>query len=116
MDREQVLSRQTVVVRDGKILSVGPASSAVVPPDATRIDGTGKFLMPGLAEMHAHVAGGQAPGSEQTNKDIFFLYIANGIDRKSTRLNSSHSQVSYAVFCFKKRTTDDAAALHHNAD
>ena len=79
MDREQVLSRQTVVVRDGKILSVGPASSAVVPPDATRIDGTGKFLMPGLAEMHAHVAGGQAPGSEQTNKDIFFLYIANGI-------------------------------------
>src|SRR2546430_14408426 len=26
-----------------------------------------------------------------------------GLDRKSTRLNSSHSQISYAVFCFKKK-------------
>src|SRR2546427_4657079 len=29
----------------------------------------------------------------------------NGIDRKSTRLNSSHSQISYAVFCLKKKKT-----------
>src|SRR2546427_6341521 len=28
-------------------------------------------------------------------------------DRKSTRLNSSHSQISYAVFCLKKKTTTD---------
>src|SRR5256886_7210008 len=32
------------------------------------------------------------------------------IDRKSTRLNSSHSQISYAVFCLKKKKNDDAAA------
>src|SRR2546430_7867674 len=34
-------------------------------------------------------------------------------DRKSTRLNSSHSQISYAVFCLKKKTNrhDEAAAL-----
>src|SRR2546430_6818161 len=32
-------------------------------------------------------------------------------DRKSTRLNSSHSQISYAVFCLKKKTTHAAAAL-----
>src|SRR6266567_7455120 len=30
-------------------------------------------------------------------------------DRKSTRLNSSHGQISYAVFCFKKKTTGDAS-------
>src|SRR2546430_12818779 len=30
-------------------------------------------------------------------------YGARGIDRKSTRLNSSHSQISYAVFCLKKK-------------
>src|SRR2546430_5459105 len=29
-----------------------------------------------------------------------------GIDRKSTRLNSSHSQISYAVFCLKKKNKD----------
>src|SRR2546430_5652392 len=29
-----------------------------------------------------------------------------GLDRKSTRLNSSHSQISYAVFCLKKKNLD----------
>src|SRR2546430_6686593 len=33
------------------------------------------------------------------------------LDRKSTRLNSSHSQISYAVFCLKKKTTDLALSL-----
>src|SRR5246500_5874597 len=32
-----------------------------------------------------------------------FYYCRLGIDRKSTRLNSSHSQISYAVFCLKKK-------------
>src|SRR2546430_7308817 len=39
-------------------------------------------------------------------------------DRKSTRLNSSHSQISYAVFCLKKKkkihTYEAIYALHHN--
>src|SRR5438034_4264882 len=34
-----------------------------------------------------------------------------GVDRKSTRLNSSHTVISYAVFCLKKKTTEDRA-LH----
>src|SRR5688572_31824006 len=35
-------------------------------------------------------------------------------DRKSTRLNSSHSQISYAVFCLKKKTaTKDSYETHH---
>src|SRR2546430_12672570 len=33
-------------------------------------------------------------------------------DRKSTRLNSSHSQISYAVFCLKKKTTTTSHYLH----
>jgi hypothetical protein len=77
MDRERVLENQTVVVRDGRIASVGPANRASIPADATRIDGRGKFLLPGLAEMHAHVPPQQ--GSEQVIKDIMFLYIANGV-------------------------------------
>src|SRR2546430_7327942 len=32
-------------------------------------------------------------------------------DRKSTRLNSSHSQISYAVFCLKKKQADDSCSL-----
>src|SRR3990167_4167088 len=34
-------------------------------------------------------------------------------DRKSTRLNSSHSQISYAVFCFEKTTTSHPCHFHH---
>src|SRR2546430_17500441 len=40
-------------------------------------------------------------------------------DRKSTRLNSSHSQISYAVFCLKKKTNNDTLAsrgLHLHDD
>lgn len=77
MDRERVLENQTVVVENGRIVRVGPASSTSVPAGATRIDGRGKFLMPGLAEMHAHVPPTQ--GSEQVITDIMFLYIANGV-------------------------------------
>src|SRR3712207_7764846 len=34
------------------------------------------------------------------------------VDRKSTRLNSSHANISYAVFCLKKKKID--TSLHHN--
>ena len=79
LDRERVLERHTVVVSGDRIVAIGPSSSTVVPAGATRIDGRGKYLMPGLAEMHAHVVGGQNPNHEQLNRDIMFLYVANGI-------------------------------------
>src|SRR5256885_12729790 len=37
------------------------------------------------------------------------------LDRKSTRLNSSHLVISYAVFCLKKKKTLSRSALHRNA-
>ena len=77
MDRERVLTGQTVIVRDGRIAAVGPSASVRVPADAQRIDATGKFLMPGLAEMHAHVLGPQQPA--ELNRDLMFLYVANGV-------------------------------------
>jgi hypothetical protein len=77
MDSDRVLSGQTVVVRGERIVAMGPAGSITVPAGATRIEGRGRFLMPGLAEMHAHIPGGNAP--PQLIEDIMFLYIANGI-------------------------------------
>jgi imidazolonepropionase-like amidohydrolase len=79
LDREQVRTNQTVVVRGDRIVAMGPAGSTQVPGGAVRIDGRGKFLMPGLAEMHAHVIGGNNPNHETLNRDILFLYVANGI-------------------------------------
>src|SRR3712207_8204945 len=39
----------------------------------------------------------------ETNLDEFFMIRVAGLDRKSTRLNSSHANISYAVFCLKKK-------------
>jgi hypothetical protein len=77
MDRETVLRDQTVIVRDGRIVSVGPAASAPVPKEAVSIDGAGKFLMPALAEMHAHIPGGNAP--DAAIERTLLLFAANGI-------------------------------------
>ena len=77
MDRERVLAGQTVIVRDGRIASIEPAARARIPAGAQRVDGRGKYLLPGLAEMHAHIPGAQAP--EQVIRDIFTLYVANGV-------------------------------------
>src|SRR2546430_4224713 len=42
----------------------------------------------------------------QANTALQELYqLGQDLDRKSTRLNSSHSQISYAVFCLKKKNT-----------
>src|SRR2546430_7288694 len=49
---------------------------------------------------------GRLPSSDGASVEEFTLTNGHGIevrDRKSTRLNSSHSQISYAVFCLKKK-------------
>jgi imidazolonepropionase-like amidohydrolase len=77
MDRERVVDNQTVVVQGGRIAAVGPASSTAVPAGATVVDGRGKFLIPGLAEMHAHVPGGQAP--MEVVERVLTLFTVNGV-------------------------------------
>ena len=77
MDRERVIENQTVIVRGGRIIEVGPAGKVKVPDGAARIDGAGKYLMPGLAEMHGHIPPPQAP--REYTEAVLFLYVANGI-------------------------------------
>ena len=77
MTGNQVLENQTVVVTGDRITAVGPAKTAKVPDGATRIDGQGKYLMPGLAEMHGHIPGGNAPREFVDN--VLFLYVAGGV-------------------------------------
>ena len=88
MDKEQVLPHQTVVVVGGRISQVASSASIRVPNGALKIDGKGKFLMPGLADMHVHfirpAAAGQFQPSAsndyaQENQALALLYVANGI-------------------------------------
>ena len=77
MDRERALTGQTVLVRGDRIVVIGPASRVKVPEGGVRVDGRGKYLIPGLAEMHAHIPGGQA--SDSVVERTLFLYVAGGI-------------------------------------
>ena len=55
MDRSGTLDAQTVLIADGRITAIGPSSTTEVPSDALRINGTGKYLIPGLIDMHVHI-------------------------------------------------------------
>jgi imidazolonepropionase-like amidohydrolase len=77
MDRERSLAGQTVLVRGDRIVEIGPVARVKVPDGGVRVDGRGRFLIPGLAEMHAHLPGGQA--SDSVVDRTLFLYVAGGI-------------------------------------
>src|SRR5687768_11921821 len=55
MTADTILTGSTVVVRDGRITAVGPSRSVGVPAGARRVDGRGKYLIPGLADLHTHL-------------------------------------------------------------
>src|SRR5256885_11828534 len=50
----------SVLLRDGKIVAVG--SSVNAPADALVIDGTGKYVTPGIIDVHSHIGDYPAPG------------------------------------------------------
>jgi Amidohydrolase family len=59
-----------VVIRNHRIAAIGRSSAVVPPTDSEIVDASGKFLIPGLWDMHVHTG----------RKDIFLpLYIANGV-------------------------------------
>ena len=55
MEDDRVLENQTVLVVDGKIDTVGPRERVKVPEGSKRIEGEGRYLMPGLADLHVHL-------------------------------------------------------------
>lgn len=56
----KVVGDQTVFLRDGKIDSVGPTDAISVPVEATTVAAEGKYLIPGLWDMHVHLVGTNA--------------------------------------------------------
>jgi imidazolonepropionase-like amidohydrolase len=78
LDKERVVENQTVVVRDGRIVEIGPTGKTKVPAGATQVDGRGKFLMPGLADMHAHLFPGDGTANDLAAQQLI-LYLANGV-------------------------------------
>lgn len=76
MTTPKVAKKMTVIVQNGTIQEIF-ASGRALPANATIVDGTGKYLMPGLADMHAHIPPANAAGN--VLNDVLFLYLANGV-------------------------------------
>ena len=89
MDRERVLSNQTVVIQGEHIVAMGNHDSIDLVPDAYRIDGRGKYLIPGLADMHVHLyeEEGEAYVGEVSPENALGQYSL-----RHTRIHSQHEQ------------------------
>ncbi|WP_299211726.1 amidohydrolase family protein [uncultured Aquimarina sp.] len=71
-----VIEKQQIVIDSGKIKSIigviaNPGNYSKI------IDGKGKYIIPGLAEMHAHIP--QSSTSKERIEEVLFLYLSNGI-------------------------------------
>ena len=76
--------RQTVIVSGGRIAAVGAAARVRVPAGATVVDGTGRYLIPGLFEMHAHMS--------KTRASALGLYVLHGVTTIRDQ-GSEHAEV-----------------------
>ena len=64
------LDNATIVMEQGRIRDIGPSAHVAVPPDATVVDGTGRFVVPGIINGHGHV--GPAPRDPQLRQYALF--------------------------------------------
>lgn len=78
MTSDSVWAGQTVIVKDGKIHRIGPSANLKPDDNTTVIDASGKFILPGISEMHAHIPVAQ-DGNDSLVKETLFLYLSNGI-------------------------------------
>ncbi len=78
-ESEQMLSERTIVIQGSQIVSIDEADDVgPIPNDAMRIDGTGKFLLPGLIDAHVHVVH-VLDFAHVTGDEILPLYLAAGV-------------------------------------
>jgi imidazolonepropionase-like amidohydrolase len=75
MTTEAVVESQTVVIENRKIVTIGHVDEIPIDEGTLLIDGTDRYLMPGLAEMHAHIPRVTSASLER----VLGLNVANGV-------------------------------------
>lgn len=79
MDGQRTLARYTVFVEGGLITAMGPSAELRVAAGITRIEGRGRYLIPGLSEMHIHLGQGSGESAADALGRQFRLALAHGV-------------------------------------
>src|SRR3712207_8287850 len=85
------------------------------PVDANPVTQYRVAVVDGVTGQEIAVRQGANPGENSATIHGLVAEQAYGLDRKSTRLNSSHANISYAVFCLKKNNTEQGQGQQHLA-
>jgi len=77
MTDEKIVKNQTVLVKGKRIIEIGLSNEIAIPENSKLIDGSGAYLMPGLADMHMHTRDDWLNPTWPVSP--FNLYLANGV-------------------------------------
>jgi hypothetical protein len=91
-----ILRDRTLVIAGERITAIGKGEEVSIPPHAHVVDGRGKYLIPGLWDMHVHIA----------SKEVYFpLFIANGV----TGVRDMHAFNPDAIYSWRAQTAERKA-------
>jgi imidazolonepropionase-like amidohydrolase len=102
------IANAVVVIRGTRVAAVGPASTVQIPAEAKVIDVSGKFLIPGLADMHNHLRSGMSSQWENPRPNLARL-LAWGFTMTFTPAMEKDA----FVWLKTRITTDDAGPYAH---
>ena len=94
MRGDEIVPRGDIVVRDNRIAAVGPTGSVAIPDGADVRDMSGKTILPGLVDIHAHTW--VAWGVHRTQVSQFLAQLAYGVTTQRDPQTSSEDVVTYS--------------------
>ena len=97
-----VRENQTILIENGHITQIGPASATRAPATARIVDLTGHTVIPGIVGMHDHTFYTTSQRSIQSNFSFPRLYLASGV----TTIRTTGSMSPYSELNLKKRIDD----------
>ncbi len=100
VEHGKLISNKAIVINGKKIIAVINEQQAASYVAGNNIDGKGKFIMPGLWDMHMHFGGGDTLIEE--NKNLLMLYLANGI----TSVRDCAADISPSVLQWRKEINE----------
>ena len=94
MRGDEIIPRGDIVVRDNRIVAVGPTGSVAIPLGSELRDMSGKTILPGLVDIHAHTW--VAWGVHRTQVSQFLAQLAYGVTTQRDPQTSSEDVVTYS--------------------